>query len=94
MKDFARYIGVIVMLIGVVILVVPFLLGSTGNTSLILGMALVVNGLLGYIYVNNMKKGSLVSNILWAIILLVVPFFIYNFAKKQAYTKAEIEAYN
>lgn len=94
MKDFARYIGVIVMLIGVVILVVPFLLGSTGNTSLILGMALVVNGLLGYIYVNNMKKGSLVSNILWAIILLVVPFFIYNFAKKQAYTEAEIEAYN
>ncbi len=94
MKDFARYIGVIVMLIGVVILVVPFLLGSTGNTSLILGMALVVNGLLGYIYVNNMKKGSLVSNILWAIILLVVPFFIYYFAKKQAYTKAEIEAYN
>jgi uncharacterized membrane protein HdeD (DUF308 family) len=94
MKDFARYIGVIVMLIGVVILVVPFLLGSTGNTSLILGMALVVNGLLGYIYVNNMKKGSLVSNILWAIILLVVPFFIYYFAKKQAYTEAEIEAYN
>lgn len=94
MKDFARYIGVIVMLIGVVILVVPFLLGSTGNTSLILGMALVVNGLLGCIYVNNMKKGSLVSNILWAIILLVVPFFIYNFAKKQAYTEAEIEAYN
>jgi len=94
MKDFARYIGVIVMLIGVVILVVPFLLGSTGNTSLILGMVLVVNGLLGYIYVNNMKKGSLVSNILWAIILLVVPFFIYYFAKKQAYTEAEIEAYN
>ena len=94
MKDFARYIGVIVMLIGVVILVVPFLLGSTGNTSLILGMTLVVNGLLGYIYVNNMKKGSLVSNILWAIILLVVPFFIYYFAKKQAYTEAEIEAYN
>ena len=94
MKDFARYIGVIVMLIGVVILVVPFLLGSTGNTSLILGMPLVVNGLLGYIYVNNMKKGSLVSNILWAIILLVVPFFIYYFAKKQVYTEAEIEAYN
>ncbi len=57
-------------------------------------MVLVVNGLLGYIYVNNMKKGSLVSNILWAIILLVVPFFIYYFAKKQAYTEAEIEAYN
>jgi hypothetical protein len=57
-------------------------------------MVLVVNGLLGYIYVNNMKKGSMVSNILWGIILLVVPFFLYVFAKKQAYSQEEIEAYN
>ena len=82
------------MLIGVAILVVPFLMGSTGNTSLIVGMALVLNGLLGYIYVNNMKRGGLISNILWAIILLVVPFIIYFFVKKAAYSQAEIEAYN
>jgi uncharacterized membrane protein HdeD (DUF308 family) len=94
MKEFAKYIGVVVMLIGVAIMVIPFLIGNTGNSSLIWGMVLVVNGLLGYIYVNNMKKGSMVSNILWGIILLVVPFFLYVFAKKQAYSQEEIEAYN
>lgn len=94
MKEFARYIGVLVMLIGVAILVVPFLMGATGNTSLIVGMALVVNGLLGHIYVNNMRRGGLISNILWAIILFVVPFFIYFFAKRAAYTETEMAAYN
>ena len=94
MKEFARYIGVLVMLIGVAILVVPFLMGNTGNTNLIIGITLVVNGLLGYIYVNNMKKGSVTSNILWAVLLFVLPYFIYFFAKKRAYTNEEIEAYN
>ena len=94
MKEFARYIGVLVMLIGVAVLVVPFLMGATGNTSLIVGMALVVNGLLGHIYVNNMRRGGLISNILWAIILFVVPFFIYLFAKRAAYSQAEMAAYN
>ena len=94
MKEFARYIGVLVMLIGVAVLVVPFLMDGTGNTNLIIGMAMVVNGLLGHIYVNNMKRGGLIMNILWAVILLVVPFFIYYFAKRAAYSQAEIEAYN
>ena len=94
MKEFARYIGVLVMLIGVAILVVPFLMGNTGNTNLIIGITLVVNGLLGYIYVNNMKKGSVTSNILWAVLLFVLPYFIYFFAKKRAYSNEEIEAYN
>ena len=94
MKEFAKYIGVLVMLIGVAFLVIPFFMGTTNNTNLILGLVLVVEGLLGHIYVNNMKRGGLIMNILWAIILLVVPFFIYYFAKKQAYTEAEIEAYN
>lgn len=56
MKDFAKYIGAVVMLVGVAILVVPFLLGTTNNTNLIIGLVLVIEGLLGHIYVNNMKK--------------------------------------
>lgn len=94
MKEFAKYIGVLVMLIGVAFLVIPFFMGTTNNTNLIIGLVLVVEGLLGHIYVNNMKKGSMVSNILWAIILLIVPFVIFFFSKKTAYTEKEIRAYN
>lgn len=94
MKEFAKYIGVLVMLIGVAFLVIPFFMGTTNNTNLIIGLVLVVEGLLGHIYVNNMKKGSMVSNILWAIILLIVPFVIFFFSKKTAYTDEEIRAYN
>ena len=94
MKDFAKYIGAIMMLVGVAVLVIPFFMGTTTNTNLIIGLILVVEGLLGHIYVNNMKKGSPIINILWAIVLLIVPFIIFFFAKKAAYTEKEFAAYN
>ena len=94
MKELARNIGVVVMLIGVAILVIPFLTGGINNTNLIIGLILVIEGLLGHIYVNNMKKGSLVSNILWAIILLLVPFAIFFVSKRMAYSQEEVAAYN
>ncbi len=94
MKDFAKYIGVLVMLIGVAVLVIPFFMGTTDNINLVIGMALIVNGTLGHIYVNNMKKGSTISNILWAIFLFIVPFVLYFFAKRGAYTEEEMSAYN
>lgn len=94
MKEFAKYIGVLVMLIGAAFLVIPFFMGLTNNTNLIIGLILVIEGLLGHIFVNNMKKGSKSSNIIWAIILLIVPFFIFVFFKKAAYTEKEIMAYN
>ncbi|SCD20868.1 putative membrane protein [Proteiniphilum saccharofermentans] len=94
MKELARNIGVWVMLIGVAILVIPFLTGATNNTNLIIGLILVVEGLLGHIYVNNMKKGSMVSNIIWAIILLIVPYAIFFISKRMAYSEEEIAAYN
>ncbi|MDD2299850.1 MAG: hypothetical protein PHR52_02040 [Fermentimonas sp.] len=94
MKEFAKYIGVIVMLIGVAFLVIPFLMGTTTNNNLIIGMALIINGMLGHIYINNMKKGSIISNILWAIFLFIVPFILYFFAKKRAYSEQEFAAYN
>lgn len=94
MKELARNIGVVVMLIGVAILVIPFLTGGINNTNLIIGLILVIEGLLGHIYVNNMKKGSLVNNILWAIVLLLVPFAIFFVSKKMAYSQEEVAAYN
>jgi uncharacterized membrane protein HdeD (DUF308 family) len=94
MKEFAKYIGVVVMLIGVAFLVIPFFMGLTNNLNLIIGLILVIEGLLGHIFVNNMKKGSKTSNIIWAVILLIVPFFIFFYFKKTAYSEKELAAYN
>ena len=94
MKEFAKYFGVIVMLIGVAVLVMPFLMGSTTNTNLIIGLLLVVEGMLGHIFINNMKKGSKLSNLIWAIIMLIIPYVIFLFFKKKAYSEEEIAAYN
>lgn len=94
MKEFAKYTGAVVMLIGVALLTISFFSGTISNTSLIIGLLLIIEGFLGHIYVNNMKKGNTFTNILWAIILLVVPYFIFLLAKKKAYSKEEIAAYN
>jgi len=94
MKEFAKYIGVVVMLIGVVVLVIPFLMGTTNNTNLIIGLLLVVEGMLGYIFTNNMKKGSKLGNLIWAIILLFIPYLLFNFFKKKAYSEEEMAVYN
>lgn len=94
MKELAKYSGVVVMIIGVLVLAIPFFSGSTNNTNLLIGLVLVLEGFLGHIYVNNMKKGSMVSNILWAIFLLVVPFFLFTAMKKVAYSQDEFALYN
>ena len=94
MKELARYSGVIVMIIGVLVLAIPFFAGSTNNTTLLIGLLLVIEGFLGHIYVNSMKKGSTVSNIIWAVILLVVPYFLFTAMKKAAYSKEEFALYN
>ena len=84
MKEFARYIGVLVMIIGVLILVIPFLQGSQSNIPLLVGLLVVIEGFLGHIFVNNLKHTKS-GNIVWMIVLLVVPYFIFLFAKKAAY---------
>lgn len=94
MKEIARYSGVIVMLIGVLVFAIPFFNGTTTNTSLLIGLLLVIEGFLGHIFVNNMKKGSVVGNIVWAIIMLIVPYLLFMAMKKMAYTKDEFALYN
>lgn len=94
MKEIAKYSGVLVMIIGVLVLAIPFFGGTTNNTNLLIGLLLVIEGFLGHIYVNNMKKGSVVGNIVWAIILLLVPFALFFGMKKMAYEKDEFALYN
>ena len=84
MKEFAKYIGVLVMIIGVLILVIPFLQGNTTNTTLLIGLLIIIEGFLGHLFVNNLKNTK-TGNIIWMIILLVIPYFIFLFAKKAAY---------
>ena len=85
MKEFAKYIGVLVMIIGVLFLVIPFLLTNTTNTTLLIGLLIVIEGFLGHIFVNNLKNTK-TGNIIWMIALLVVPYFLFSFAKKAAYS--------
>ena len=89
MKEFAKNIGVLVMVIGVLILVIPFLQGGNSNLTLLIGLLTVIEGFLGHIFVNNLKHTK-TGNIIWMIVLLVVPYFIFLFAKKAAYAE-EIE---
>jgi len=84
MKEFAKNIGVLVMIIGVLILVIPFLQGGNSNVTLLIGLLIVIEGFLGHIFVNNLKHTKS-GNIVWMIALLVVPYFIFLFAKKAAY---------
>ncbi len=94
MKELAKYSGVIVMIIGVLVLAIPFFSGTTNNTNLLIGLLLVIEGFLGYLFVNNMKKGTLVNNIIWVIILLVIPYFLFAAMKNMAYSKEEFALYN
>ncbi|MDO5664132.1 MAG: hypothetical protein Q4G63_02595 [Bacteroidia bacterium] len=94
MKELAKYSGVIVMIAGVLILAIPFFSGTTTNTTLLIGLLLVIEGFLGYLFVNNMKKGTIVSNIVWAIILLIIPYFLFVAMKNLAYSKSEFALYN
>lgn len=84
MKEFAKYIGVLVMIVGVLFLVIPFLQGSTTNLSLIIGLIIIIEGFLGHMFVNNLKS-SRTGNIIWMIALLIIPYFLFSFAKKTAY---------
>ena len=84
MKEFAKNIGVLVMVIGVLILVIPFLQGGNSNLTLLIGLLTVIEGFLGHIFVNNLKNTK-TGNIIWMIALLVVPYFIFLYAKKTAY---------
>ena len=96
MKELAKHIGVLTILIGVTIMAIAYFSGTAIiiNTPLLIGTILIFNGFLGHIFVNNMKRGTTVSNIIWMIALLIVPYFVYLFAKKFAYSEEDFAIYN
>ena len=53
MNELIKNLGVIVLLIGVVILVVPFFTGGMTNSILLTGLALIIVGYLGHIALNK-----------------------------------------
>ena len=53
MSGLIKNLGVIVLLIGVVILAVPFLTGSMTNGILLTGLAVIILGYLGHIVINK-----------------------------------------
>ncbi|MDR3269585.1 MAG: hypothetical protein LBT83_11050 [Tannerella sp.] len=48
-----KYVGVLVLLIGVAILAVPTLRGELTNTYLLVGLFLIVFGYIGHIFLNK-----------------------------------------
>lgn len=53
MKQVLKYIGVIVLLIGVFILAIPTLQGSVSNTVLLVGIGTMLIGYFGHIVINK-----------------------------------------
>ena len=53
MNELIKNLGVIVLIIGVVVLAVPFLYGGMNNTILLAGLGLIIFGYLGHIAINK-----------------------------------------
>ncbi len=53
MNSLLKYLGVIVLLIGVAVLAIPTITGGLSNTILLLGLGLIVLGYIGHIILNK-----------------------------------------
>lgn len=53
MGEFMKYLGVIVLLIGVAVLAIPFMTGSMTNGILFVGLVLIILGYVGHIFLNK-----------------------------------------
>jgi len=50
MKRILKYLGIPIVLVGVVVLAVPFFMGIETNRSLVIGLSLIIGGFLYYIF--------------------------------------------
>jgi len=48
-----KYLGVLILLIGVAVLIVPTMIGIPSNNYLLAGMAIILVGFLGHIFLNK-----------------------------------------
>ncbi|MDR1403925.1 MAG: hypothetical protein LBJ60_09565 [Tannerellaceae bacterium] len=53
MNTLLKYLGVIVLLIGVAILAIPTVTGNLNNATLLVGLAVIIAGYLGHIFLNK-----------------------------------------
>jgi uncharacterized membrane-anchored protein YitT (DUF2179 family) len=53
MKSFLKTIGIVLLLVGVIILIIPFFLYIQTNNSLLTGWLLIVAGFITYIVTNK-----------------------------------------
>lgn len=53
MSAIVKNLGVIILLIGVIILAVPAITGGMSNTILVIGLAVIILGYLGHIFLNK-----------------------------------------
>jgi len=53
MNTLLKYLGVLVLLIGVGILAVPTITGNLSNTTLLIGLVIIIAGYLGHIFFNR-----------------------------------------
>ncbi|MDL2222897.1 hypothetical protein LJB98_02230 [Bacteroidales bacterium OttesenSCG-928-M11] len=53
MKLFLKYLGIIIVLLGVCILAIPFFMGILSNQWLVVGGSFVVLGFLAYVLINK-----------------------------------------
>lgn len=53
MNELVKYLGVIVLLIGVIILAVPAISGGLTNTILLAGLGVIILGYIGHIVINK-----------------------------------------
>lgn len=53
MKQLIKYLGVIVLLVGVAILAIPATQGALNNSILLVGLVIIILGYLGHIVINK-----------------------------------------
>ena len=53
MNEFLKYLGVIILLIGVIILAVPAIYGGMSNAILMAGLGTILLGYIGHIVINK-----------------------------------------
>ena len=53
MNEILKYTGVIVLLVGVLVLAVPFFSGTMTNTLLLVGLLLILAGFFTHIFLNK-----------------------------------------
>jgi hypothetical protein len=56
MKNLVKYLGVLLVVIGALVIIIPALMNTTNNTTLGIAAVLLVLGMVGHIVINKVVK--------------------------------------